>query len=159
MRCRSKPSLLTVHSWRPPSHFVESERHFLAEVDIFISYQNPQPRRLQNPCECPESREDGVAHEDAGLCLDAVEGGDRGHLRLQASPQGVRAPQLFDSLQGEEKSVRHFLRVYKLKFCLSVCLSFVRRHFNISVLWPSNHPRIMSDPAYCILLEKGWHHR
>ena len=32
---------------------------------------------------------------------------------------------------------------------LFVCLS-VRHHFNISVLWPSNHPRIMSDPTYYI---------
>ena len=43
-------------------------------------------------------------------------------------------------------------RVYKLKFCLFVCLS-VRHHFNISVLWPSNHPRIMSDPTYYIPLD------
>ena len=75
-----------------------------ADFDTFISDQNSQPRRLQNPCECPESGEDGVAHEDAGLCLDAVEGGDRGHLRLQTPPQGVRAPQLFDPLQGEERA-------------------------------------------------------
>ena len=64
--------------------------------------QNPQPCRLQNPRECFESCENGVAHEDAGLCLDALEGGDRGHLRLPTPPQRVRTPQLSHSLQGEE---------------------------------------------------------
>ena len=29
--------------------------------------------------------------------------GDGGHLRLQATPQGVRAPQLFDPLQSEKQ--------------------------------------------------------
>ena len=44
-------------------------------------------------------------------------------------------------------------RVYKLKFCLSVCLS-VRHHFNISNLGPSNHRRIMLDPTHYASLER-----
>ena len=35
---------------------------------------------------------------------------------------------------------------------LSVYL-IVRHHFKISVLWPSNHPRTMSDPTYYIPLD------
>ena len=42
--------------------------------------------------------------------------------------------------------------------CLFVCLS-VRNRFNISNIWPSNHPRIMSDTTYYTSLERGWHQR
>ena len=44
------------------------------------------------------------------------------------------------------------LQVEILWFCL-----FVRHHFNISNIGPSNHPRIMSDPTYYTSLERGGH--
>jgi len=50
------------------------------------------------------------------------------------------------------------LQVEILSVCHSVILSF-RHHFNISNIGPSNHPRIMSDPTYYILLERGGHQR
>ena len=43
-------------------------------------------------------------------------------------------------------------RVNKLKFCLRF-----RHHFDISNIWPSNHPRITSDPTYYTSLERGRH--
>ena len=43
---------------------------------------------------------DGVAHEDAGLQPHPLEGDCGDLLRLQATPQGVRAPQLPYSLKG-----------------------------------------------------------
>ena len=41
---------------------------------------------------------------------------------------------------------------------LSVYL-YVRHHFYISNLGPSNHTRSMSDPTYLTSLERGWHQR
>ena len=81
---------------------------FLFEQTIFyvtfilLFCQNPQPRRLQDPCKRLEGGQDGVAHEDVGLRLDALEGGHRGHLRLQEAPQRMRTPQLSDPLQSEQ---------------------------------------------------------
>ena len=40
----------------------------------------------------------------------------------------------------------------------SVCL-YVRHHFNISNLGPSNHPRIMLGLTYYTSLDRGWHQR
>ena len=45
------------------------------------------------------------------------------------------------------------LQVEILSVCLSVCL-FVRHHFNISNLGPSNHRRIMLDPTHYASLER-----
>ena len=42
--------------------------------------------------------------------------------------------------------------------CLSVCL-YIRHHFNISNLGPSNRPRIMLCPTHYTLLDRGWHQR
>ena len=47
----------------------------------------------------------------------------------------------------------YFIGFYKLKLCLFVCL-FVRHHFDISNLGPSNHRRIMLDQTHYASLER-----
>ena len=91
--------------------FFNEVKHLLFEQTIFyvtlilLFCQNPQPRRLQDSCERLEGGQDGVAHEDVGLRLHALEGGHRGHLRLQEAPQRMRTPQLSDPLQSEHQNI------------------------------------------------------
>ena len=92
-------------------YFVNEVKNVLFEQTLFyvtlilLFCQNPQPRRLQDSCERLEGGQDGVAHEDVGLRLDALEGGHRGHLRLQEAPQRMRTPQLSDPLQSEHQII------------------------------------------------------
>ena len=108
--CRDVPDLKTPSTLRglcdDSVMFFNEVKHLLFEQTIFyvtlilLFCQNPQPRRLQDPCERLEGGQDGVAHEDVGLQPAAVEGDPRGHLRLQAEPQRVRASQLYHPIQG-----------------------------------------------------------
>ena len=113
--CRDVPDLKTPSTLRglcdDSVMFFNEVKHLLFEQTIFyvtlilLFCQNPQPRRLQDPCERLEGGQDGVAHEDVGLRLHALEGGHRGHLRLQEAPQRMRTPQLSDPLQSEHQII------------------------------------------------------